>query len=207
MDFENLISFVSVSMLLTLAPGPDILFVIVQSISQGKRAGIAVGLGLCTGLIVHTTAAALGISVILHQSTAAFQIVKYAGAIYLLYLAWQAFKEGNTSFSMKEAKNQQFISLYKRGIFMNILNPKVSLFFLAFLPQFVSVELGEVPFQMILLGIIFMVQAFVIFTGTAIFSVSFGQRFLNNYKIGKYINYFKAIMFAVIGIRLAFMEK
>ncbi|RBW69045.1 LysE family translocator [Bacillus taeanensis] len=194
-------------MLLTLAPGPDILFVIVQSISQGKRAGIAVALGLCTGLIVHTTAAALGISVILNQSTAAFQLVKYAGAVYLLYLVWQAFKEGDTSFSMKEAKNQQFISLYKRGIFMNILNPKVSLFFLAFLPQFVSAELGKIPFQMIILGIIFMAQAFIIFTGTALFSVSFSQRFFSNHKIGKYINYFKAIIFAVIGIRLAFMEK
>jgi threonine/homoserine/homoserine lactone efflux protein len=203
----NLIYFAGVSILLTLAPGPDIFFVIAQSISQGKRAGIAIALGLCTGLIVHTAAAALGISVILHQSNLAFQLVKYAGAVYLLYLAWQAFREGHTPFSMEKTNRQHFASLYKRGIFMNILNPKVSLFFLAFLPQFVSSNIGNIPLQMIILGVVFIIQALLIFTLIAICSGSLSRNFFLGSKMGRYVNHFKASIFAIIGIRLAFMEK
>ena len=145
MEVSSLIYFIAVSMLLTIAPGPDILYVITQSITQGKRAGIATALGLCTGLIVHTTAAAFGASAILQQSAIAFQILKYAGAIYLFFLAWKAFREKEHSLSGMTTKNKDVASLYRQGIYMNILNPKVGLFFLAFLPQFVNSKAGNVP--------------------------------------------------------------
>ncbi len=207
MEISNVVYFVTVSMMLTLAPGPDIIFVITQSISKGRKAGISTALGLCSGITVHTTAAALGISAILHQSAIAFQILKYAGACYLLFLAWKAIKEGETSLSTESVNKQSFWSLFKRGILMNILNPKVSLFFLAFLPQFVSTESGHVPVQMIILGLIFMLQAIVIFTIVALFSGAFGEKILNRPGIGKYINFVKASVFGLIGIKLALTDR
>ncbi|MFC4766688.1 LysE family translocator [Effusibacillus consociatus] len=207
MEFASLLYFIAVSMLMTIAPGPDILFVIAQSVSQGRKAGIATALGLCSGVTVHTLAAALGISALLHQSTVAFQIVKYAGALYLLYMAWQAIKEGSDSPVNQTATRMSPGALYRRGILMNVLNPKVSLFFLAFLPQFVSPEVGNISGQMIVLGLIFMLQAIIIFTLVAIFSGSFGRKIVNNSRISKYVNMAKASIFVFIGIRLALSDK
>lgn len=207
MEITKIMYFITASVMLTLAPGPDIIFVIIQSISQGKKAGIATALGLCTGILVHTTAAALGISIIIHQSAIAFKAIKYAGAVYLLYLAFKAYKEKDETISIQSIKNKNTINLYKRGIFMNILNPKVSIFFLAFLPQFVTYETGNVSIQMIVLGIIFMIQAIVIFSIIAVFSGAFGNKLLNNPKLVEKINLVKAAVFGIIGIRLAFIEK
>jgi threonine/homoserine/homoserine lactone efflux protein len=117
------------------------MFVFAQSVAHGKKAGIATGLGLCTGLIAHTLAAAIGVSAILYQSSLAFTLIKIAGAIYLLYLAVQAFRE-NAQPEQQKVKPYTLKALYRKGIFMNILNPKVSIFFLAFLPQFVDVQSG-----------------------------------------------------------------
>lgn len=194
-------------MLLTIAPGPDILYVITQSITQGKRAGIATALGLCTGLIVHTTAAAFGVSVILQQSAIAFQILKYAGAIYLFFLAWKAFREKEHSLSCTTTKNKDAASLYRQGIYMNILNPKVGLFFLAFLPQFVNSEAGNVPGQMILLGVLFMLQTIFIFSTVAIFAGILGRKILGRPSITKYVNYAKASIFTLIGVKLALTDR
>ena len=207
MEASNAIYFITASMALTIAPGPDIIFVITQSISQGKKAGIATALGLCSGILVHTTAAALGISAILHQSAIAFQILKYAGAIYLLFLAWKALKEGEHLLPTGSVRQYNLLTLYKRGILMNILNPKVSLFFLAFLPQFVTPKAGDVAVQMILLGLLFMLQAVAIFTTIAIFSGSIGKKLLGKPKLAKYINLTKAAIFAFIGVNLAFTSR
>lgn len=207
MEISNLIYFIAVSMLLTIAPGPDILYVITQSISQGKKAGIATALGLCTGLIVHTVAAAFGVSAILQQSAIAFKILKYAGAIYLFFLAWKAFREKNNLLSDLSTKNKDSTSLYRQGILMNILNPKVGLFFLAFLPQFVNSKAGNVPGQMVLLGILFMLQTILIFTTVAIFAGALGKKISSMPNISKYINYVKASIFALIGLKLALTDR
>jgi len=206
MGISGLLSFIAVSMLLTISPGPDILYVITQSITSGKRAGIATALGLCTGLMVHTTAAAFGVSEILRQSAIAFSILKFAGAAYLFYLAWQAFREGGapykeTAFVKKDGK-----SLYLQGIYMNILNPKVALFFLAFLPQFVNIHARSIPAQMVLLGSLFILQAIVIFTLVATFAGIFGDKLATNPKLTKHINYLKGSVFILIGAKLALGE-
>jgi len=206
-ELSQVIYFITVSMMLTLLPGPDILFVITQSISQGRKAGIATALGLCSGVTVHTLAAAFGISAILQQSAVVFQIVKYAGACYLLYLAWQAVREGKTALAAESVPKQSLSSLYKRGILMNVLNPKVSLFFLAFLPQFVTPEAGNTSLQMIFLGFVFMIQSVLIFTVVAVFSGSFGRKLFDNPRVSRYVNIFKASLFAIIGIRLALPDK
>ncbi|GLH62666.1 MULTISPECIES: LysE family translocator [Parageobacillus] len=206
MDFALTISFLGVAILLTLMPGPDILFVIAQSISQNKKAGIATALGLCSGLIVHITAATLGISTIIYQSALAFTVIKYTGAAYLLYLSWQSFKEKETGFAFNN-KPLKYLSLYKKGILMNLLNPKVSLFFLALLPQFVNKSMGHITLQMFILGIIFLVQALVIFIAVSVFSEKLRHVLLTNSFIAKRMNIVKGLLLGLIGIQIAFSEK
>ena len=202
-DSTQLLYFVAASVALTLLPGPDILFVLTQSISQGKKAGMAIATGLCTGLLFHTTAAALGVSAILYSSAVAFSILKYAGAIYLLYLAYKAVREEGSLASMGSIKESNVTLLYRRGIFMNILNPKVSLFFLAFLPQFVNTGSGSIPLQMIFLGTVFFLQAIVVFFIVSFFAGIIGSRIMERPGLGKKINWAKAGIYSVIGIELA----
>ena len=204
---QQLIYFIAASVTLTLLPGPDILFVLTQSISQGGKAGIATASGLCTGVFVHTTAAALGISALVYKSALAFEIVKYAGAAYLLYLAWQALRESGELISSAPVRETNAVALYKRGIFMNVLNPKVALFFLAFLPQFVNIDSGNIPVQMIFLGIIFMVQAWLIFSAISVFAGVVGEKIIQKPGIGRYIDWGKAGIFTFIGIKLALSHK
>lgn len=204
---SQLIYFVVASAALTFLPGPDILFVITQSISQGKKAGIATASGLCTGVLAHTTAAALGVSALVYKSALAFEIVKYAGVAYLLYLAWHALKESEDLVSSAPVRETDVFALYRRGIFMNVLNPKVALFFLAFLPQFVNIDSGSVPMQMIFLGIVFMVQAWLIFSAVSVFAGTIGERITQKPGVGKYINWGKAGIYTCIGIKLALSHK
>ncbi|MEW5323431.1 LysE family translocator [Geobacillus thermoleovorans] len=207
MEIGTIFSFLGVAVLLTLAPGPDILFVIAQSLSQGKQAGIATALGLCTGLLVHISAAVLGVSAVIYQSALAFVIVKYAGAAYLLYLAWQAFREKDSGLSFGRQKPMAYALLYKKGIVMNVLNPKVSLFFLALLPQFVNETAGHAPRQMLLLGAVFLLQALVVFTFASIGAEKLRHLLLSNKRIAKQINRLKGALFALIAIQIAFSER
>lgn len=161
-------AFILASVALTLMPGPDILYVITESISRGKRWGITIALGLVTGLIFHTTLVATGVGIFIQQTDWLYQVIKYAGVAYLCYLAYGASKEEKTK--PLEADDEStdveynFMSLYRRGITMNILNPKVTLFFLAFLPGFIDQESGNPILQICSLGLIFMLQAIVIFS-------------------------------------------
>ncbi len=203
----NLLAFIGASVILTLMPGPDIIFVITLSITQGKKSGILTALGLVTGLIVHTTAAALGLSIILYESALAFQIVKYLGAAYLIYLGIIAIRERNKN-ALQINRNAKYENkkLYRRGILMNILNPKVSLFFLAFLPQFVSADSSNVSLEMMFLGIIFMVQAIIVFTIVSILAHKLSEKIVKNPKVAKVINWVKASVFLIIGIQIAISD-
>lgn len=207
MDIYVVLAFLGTAIALTLMPGPDILFVIAQSISQNKQAGIVTALGLCTGLLVHITAATVGISAFIYQSTVAFSIVKYAGAAYLLYLAWQSFRAGKTQLALSSGKSLNYRSLYKKGILMNLLNPKVSLFFLALLPQFINEANGYVSIQMLVLGGVFLIQALLIFSAVSLFSDKVRQMLVGNAFIEKRMNLIQGSIFALIGIRMALSER
>lgn len=164
----SLFSFLIAAILLTLTPGPDIIFVATKSLSQGARAGISVAAGLCTGVFFHTALAAFGVSIILRQSPFAFNALKVAGTLYLLWLAFQAFRHrnegvGNAAGSTGGSRSR-FSELYRTGILMNVLNPKVALFFLALLPQFVPEDAERPWLNMLVLGAVFSLQAFVIFS-------------------------------------------
>ncbi|WP_082232770.1 LysE family translocator [Halobacillus massiliensis] len=207
MEITLLLSFLGAAILLTLMPGPDNLFVLAQSISNGKNSGIATAFGLCTGLIFHISAATLGISTVIYQSAIAFSIVKYAGALYLLFLAYKAFtaKASNLNVEAKDTSNYRF--LYRKGVIMNLLNPKVSLFFLAFLPQFVNQSAGNVTSQMLIYGLIFLVQALVIFSAISVLSGQISHYLRKHPYISRKINMVEGSLFAFIGLKIAFSEK
>lgn len=207
MELSLILSFLTASVLLTIAPGPDNLFVIAQSMSYGFRAGFSTALGLCTGLIGHTLFASFGLSALLYQSAFIFTIIKYIGAVYLLYLAWESFKEGKSvvSGNMAKMEKRSLFSLYKRGIWMNLLNPKVSLFFLAFLPQFVSPNSGHAQLEMFVLGLIFIGQALLLF---ALFSAFAGKlkRLFQSKKAASIIHFSKGALFTALGGKLLFSK-
>lgn len=207
MDLLSVISFLGAAIVLTLMPGPDNLFTLAQSIAKGKNAGIFTTLGLCTGLLVHITAATIGISAVIYQSAFAFTVVKYAGAAYLLFLAFKSFREKGSSFNLNNEDTLDYKSLYKKGVIMNLLNPKVSLFFLAFFPQFINYENGNVSIQMLFYGILFLVQTLVIFTLISIFAGKVGYFLRKNPTLSKKINYIQGALFTLIGLKIAFSQK
>lgn len=209
-SLQIFLEFSIVALLLALAPGPDILFVLTQSITRGAKAGIALAVGLCSGVIVHTIAATLGASVIFKTSEIAFTVLKVAGAIYLFYLAYQAFIHRNESLSIDTNGKHGLLSTKKliiRGFFMNVLNPKVALFFLALFPQFVNDSAGGVAFQMIQLGIIFMACAFLVFFCVSIFANKASNKLMQNKKISKIANILTSVIFVAIGLKLAFSQR
>lgn len=206
MDFLSIISFLGAAVVLTLMPGPDNLFTLAQSIGKGKKAGIFTTLGLCTGLLFHITATTIGISAVIYHSVLAFTVVKYAGAAYLLFLAYKSFKEKGSSINLETEDSLDYKSLYKKGIIMNLLNPKVSLFFLAFFPQFINYENGNVSVQMLVYGILFLVQTLVIFSIISIFAGKVGYFLRKNETISNKINIIQGTMFTLIGLKIAFSQ-
>lgn len=207
MDFLSVLSFMSAAIILTLMPGPDNLFTLAQSLAKGKNAGIFTTLGLCTGLVVHIMAATIGISALIYQSAFAFTVIKYAGAAYLLFLAYKSFKDKDSDFNLKNEDNLDYTSLYKKGVIMNLLNPKVSLFFLAFFPQFINYENGHVSIQMLVYGMLFLIQTLVIFSLISIFAGKVGLFLRKNPTISKKINVIQGSLFTLIGLKIAFSEK
>lgn len=168
MELSVFLSFSLASFLIALMPGPDNIFVLTESIAKGAKNGILIAFGLNSGVLIHTLAAATGVSLILKQSELAFAIIQYAGAAYLLYLAFLAAKEKVEPFKTQVNSSKGAIKLVRTGFIMNILNPKVSLFFIAFLPQFVQPERGNVSVQMITMGSAFMVIGFLTFSSFAL---------------------------------------
>lgn len=206
MTLYALLGYLFACMALTIAPGPDNIFVITQGLARGRKAAVITALGMCSGITVHTTAAALGISAIFYSSATAFNLVKYAGAVYLLYLAWKTLRS-SSSLQLSAERSLPATALFRRGFIMNVLNPKVALFFLAFLPQFVAPASGNVPLQMLLLGMIFMLQAVMIFSAIGWFSGTLGRLIAANPKIARYFDWTTAGVFALLGVRLALSER
>jgi len=203
----TLLYFLGASIALTVAPGPDNLFVITQGLARGRRAAIVTALGMCSGISVHTLAAAAGVSAIFYSSALAFQAVKYVGAAYLLYLAYRALRERGAAAPSGADGAPRGVTLFRRGFLMNVLNPKVALFFLAFLPQFTTPQAGSVGGQMLLLGLLFMLQAVVIFTLIGYFSGSVGRCLLGRPRVARGFAWLSAGIFAALGVRLALAER
>lgn len=206
-DSHTLFLFVVASSLLALAPGPDNLFVLTQSMVKGSKPGILVTLGLCTGLIVHTSAVALGVAAIFQTSVTAFNILKFIGAGYLLYLAYLSFRSSSQSKLKANKDNLTLGKLYKRGIIMNVTNPKVSIFFLAFLPQFTNPQTGNVTIQIFLLGAIFMICTFIVFSAIAIMAGKLGNWFNRSPNAENILNKVAGTIFGLLAVKLALSER
>ena len=166
-EFPQCCPWILSALMLALAPGPDIIFVLTQSALYGMRAGVATTLGLISGLCFHTTIVAVGVAGIFMTSPLAFTLLTVVGAAYLLYLAWLSFRAGASMAHLQESRFLGYWGLYRRGVIMNITNPKVTLFFLAFLPQFCAPERGSVALQVMELGLLFMLAAFLVFTAVS----------------------------------------
>jgi threonine/homoserine/homoserine lactone efflux protein len=209
MQIELILSFLLASVLLTFMPGPDNIFVLTESITKGQKNGIAISIGLCTGVLIHTLAAATGLSIVIQKSALAFSIIKYLGAAYLFYLAFMATKEKPMEVTLeKKSKEETFhlFPLIRKGFLMNVLNPKVSLFFIAFLPQFISQDGINITYQMIILGLIFMAQALVIFSLISILASRLTE-YMNSAKFWKITKWSKVGVLSILGLTLALSGK
>ena len=205
-DPEILIIFFTTSVLLALSPGPDNLFVMTQAAQQGRKAGLFVTLGLCTGLLFHTTAVTFGLAALFKASAAAFTVLKCTGAGYLLYLAWGAFRAGTATGPMT-AEHLDSAVLYRRGIIMNITNPKVSIFFLAFLPQFADPANGPLSLQLVMLGVVFILATIIVFGAISLLAGFFGEHFRKSARAQKVLNRAAAGIFAGLAIKLALAQR
>ena len=204
LSIETLIAFVTASVVLSLVPGPDNLFVMSHSALKGWRIGFYITLGLCTGLIVHTVLVAIGVSVIFQTSAIAFNGLKIVGACYLLYLAWLSVqnKELNLGGTDRDSTNRSY---YFTGVIMNLANPKVALFFLVFLPQFVNTSNDNVTIQIFLLGLLFILSALCVFTSIA-YLASFLEDILKKSKtVNKNLNILAALIYFALAINLFFV--
>lgn len=205
---DIIFSFFGISVLLALSPGPDNLFVLMQAALWGRKAGLWVVLGLCTGLIGHTVAVTAGLAALFAASATAFAVLKFIGAIYLLYLAWGAFRaKPDTRAPSAHSPRLPAHVLYRRGIIMNLTNPKVSLFFLAFLPQFTSAARGSVALQTISLGALFMLATFIVFGAIAFFSGVFGQMLQQSARAQKLLHRAAGAVFVALAVNLALSNR
>ena len=204
---ETLVLFATASVALCIAPGPDNLFVLTQSGLYGRLAGFVVTLGLCTGLLVHTTAVAVGVAVVFQTSEFAFNALKLVGAGYLLYLAWQAFRAGASTVQGADGGRISPHRLYVRGVIMNITNPKVAIFFLAFLPQFADPAAGSVGLQIVLLGGIFIVATLLVFGAIAWGAGLIGGWLRQSPRAQRMMNRLAGLVFVALAVRLAITER
>ncbi len=206
-DARMLLMFFTTSVLLALSPGPDNLFVMTQAAQQGRKAGLLVTLGLCTGLLFHTAAVTFGLAALFKTSTVAFTFLKFAGAGYLLYLAGLSFRAGMVTGTTGFAESLNPAALYRRGIIMNITNPKVSIFFLAFLPQFADPAKGFLSMQLLLLGGVFIIATMVVFGTISILAGVFGEQFRRSAFAQKVLNRAAAGVFAGLALKLALAQR
>ena len=206
-SIETLLTFFTASVLLALAPGPDNIFVLTQSSLYGRRAGLAVTCGLCTGLVGHSTAVALGVAVVFQRSAAAFSALKFIGAGYLVYLAWQAFRASAARIETEGRGDANLLKLYGRGIIMNLTNPKVSIFFLAFLPQFADPSRGSISVQILLLGGVFILATIVVFGSIAFLAGTLGQWLHRSDRVQGIMNKVAGAVFLGLALKLATTQR
>ncbi len=201
---DILSAFFATALLMALVPGPDNLFVLTQSAVYGARAGFATTFGLITGLCAHTAAVTLGVAALFRASEAAFLGLKIVGALYLLHLARLSFRSGASSASLEWSRFPGFLALYRRGVIMNITNPKVSLFFLAFLPQFADPGRGNLSAQIILFGALFQCATLLVFGGVALLGGKLAIWFNKSVREQILLNRAAGCVFVALAVALAF---
>ena len=201
-DFNTLGAFAIAAFLLNIAPGPDMLYVMGRSIGQGKRAGVISALGIFVGCLVHISAAAFGLAAVLHSSPSAFNMVRYAGAAYLLYLGVRILLR-KSSFETLDTEAAPLNQIFAQGVITNVLNPKVALFFLAFLPQFIQPQRGPVALQIFILGMLFDVGGTLVNLAVAQAGGRLGDVLKRHTGLARVQRWFTGTVFIGLGMRVA----
>lgn len=207
-DPALLAMFLAATLALNLTPGPDMALVATRAVGQGKAAGIAAALGVGAGCLVHTGLAALGIGAVLRHSETAFAIVKYAGAAYLLYMAWGLWRAGTGESGVAPAAARVSLTrAFLEGAITNTLNPKVALFFLAFLPQFIPADHPSPALAMAVLGLLFNVSGTAVNAGVAVLSSAARRRVGASVTVKGLLNRAASVFFIGLAVRLAFAQR
>lgn len=201
---HDLLIFLGASILLDISPGPDTLYVLTRTVAQGRRAGILSSIGVCSGALVHVSAAALGLSVVLATSAVAFMAVKYAGAAYLIYLGIRTLRSRE---ALTVGKSQPAPAsgwkVFRDGVVIDVLNPKPALFFMAFLPQFVNPAAGHATLQFFALGLVVIGIALIWEFLLVVFAHGVTRRLSGNHTVSRWLNRAVGTVFIGLGIRLA----
>ncbi len=206
MDMENFAIFCAASWILIITPGPDMLYVITRGISQGRKAGVISAVGVTLGILVHTIFAAFGLAMILKTSAAAFIAVKYAGAVYLIFLGMKSFRDRSGLSINRDNVQVGSRTVFIQGVLSNVLNPKIALFFLAFLPQFTNPEYGSAHFQMVFFGLTFALFGICFLTLLGYFSGGIGSWLSRKKTVTAKIKWFTGSILIALGLRLVFVE-
>ena len=192
---------------LALSPGPDNIYVMMQSLVNGRWYGMSTIAGLMTGCIVHTTLIAFGVSALLKQNETLFFILKLFGAFYLLYLAYKVYQtDGSITLSKNSVEKKSHLQLFKQGFIMNVLNPKVSIFFLSFFPGFLFSDTLDTVWQFYILGFLFIAVSFVVFGGLALLAGSVSNYLNSNKSVGIYLKWLQILVFVGIAILIVLSE-
>ena len=201
------IEFLVTSLIVIVSPGTGVLFTLAAGLARGSRASVVAAFGCTLGIVPHMAAAILGLAALLHISALAFQVFKYLGVAYLLYMAWSALKERGALRVETEVGARSAIQVTTTAILINILNPKLSIFFLAFLPQFVSAEEPHPLSRMLVLSAVFMLLTFVVFVGYGLFAAAIRNHVISRPRVLTWMRRTFAAAFVALGARLALAER
>lgn len=208
LNYDILSTFIIASAALAIAPGPDVIYVLMQSIVNGKKYGLATASGLVSGCLVHTTLLAFGVSALIKESDLIFFLIKLFGALYLFYLAYRVFKsDGQLQLGKVKLPKNGFLKLFKQGFLMNVLNPKVAIFYLAFFPGFLFSDTLSTIVQFYVLGLIFMLVAFMVFSFIAILSGAISKYITGHSGLGFVLKWLQVVVFIGIGLFILLSNK
>jgi threonine/homoserine/homoserine lactone efflux protein len=207
MEAQGLWLFLLATLTLNVTPGPDMLYIIARSVGQGRSAGVVSALGIATGCVVHTVLVACGLAGLLLTVPAAYEAIKYAGAAYLVFLGVRVMAGGRRASRDREVEEDGFSSIFLQGALTNVLNPKVALFFLAFLPQFVDQARGRVALQIITLGLLFVTLGTAVNISVALAASFTGGRFKGRAGDSAVFRWLTGSVFIGLGVRLALLER
>lgn len=203
---HSLLLFMAAGLALNITPGPDMLYVAARSTSEGRAAGIVSSLGIAAGTLFHITAVALGLSALLAAVPVAYTTIRIAGAVYLVYLGIRALTS-QTGHATRVVAHAPLKTIFRQGVITNVLNPKVALFFLAFLPQFVDPARGSAAAQIVVLGLIFDTSGTIVNTVVALGASRAAERVRGDSRVGEILRKFTGVIFIGLGLRIAFATR
>lgn len=201
------IDFLITSLIVVVSPGTGVLFTLAAGLSRGSRASVVAAFGCTLGIVPHMTAAILGLAALMHTSALAFQTLKYLGVAYLLYMAWSALNERGALRISEEVGARSALQVTVTAILINLLNPKLSIFFLAFLPQFVRADEPHPLSRMLMLSAVFMVLTFVVFVGYGLFAAAIRSHVISRPRVLTWMRRTFAAAFVALGAKLALAER